>query len=577
MLHHKPHIRLLRRIIPYRKLLLPALFALLIMALAMALLPILIQQMLDSSFIQKNQASLQMASLAMIALFIVRGIAHSISIYAVEKAGSQLGVDLRADVFTKLLALPISDYRHLNKNTIDTLMADINQITHITTRNIAILIQDTLTIIGLIICILYLNQEFSFLLLLVSPLIVLIIQMTHSYSNKPNNQEILLASSNLIQRLLQSLQHYREIRLDGGQTHESQRLGKIAEPIHHAEMQQAMIRAAIVPSSQLITALIWVAIIYFMMQQAFNNTLGLDEAGALISAVLLLIIPIQRITSILAQLQQDQTIIEALFSFLDQAHEEDTGTQSMQHICGKLVFEQICFCHDTQTKPILDHINLTIKPSETIVFTHYTDNEKNALIDLILRLRQPTSGNILLDDYPLAEIKLNDLYANIAIVPGDCVLLDEKVAGNIAYGGMRCANEAKITRAAQASHAMEFIRNMPEGLQTKIDKEGGKISKAQSQQIAIARALLKNPPLLILDELSVANGPGSDSLLSALEKLVQNRTTLIFTQHIPPLKKIDRIIVLENGCITENLKTSDTPSNMRFFQSPSETKNKPVN
>ncbi|MEK6595569.1 MAG: ABC transporter transmembrane domain-containing protein, partial [Pseudomonadota bacterium] len=507
MLHHKPHIRLLGRIIPYRKLLLPALFALLIMALAMALLPILIQQILDSSFIQKNQASLQMASLATITLFIVRGIAHSISIYAVEKAGSQLGVDLRADVFTKLLALPISDYRHLNKNTIDTLMADINQITHITTRNIAMLIQDTLTIIGLIICIFYLNQEFSLLLLLVSPLIILIIQMTHGHSNKPGHQEILLASSHLIQHLLQSIRHYREIRLDGGQTHESQRLGKIAEPIYHAEMRQAMIRAAIVPSGQLITTLILVAIIYFMMQQTFNNTLGLDEAGALISAVLLLIIPIQRITSILAQLQQDQTIIEALFSFLDQAHEEDTGTQSMQHICGKLVFEQICFCHDTQTKPILDHINLTIKPSETIVFIHYTDNEKNALIDLILRLRQPTSGNILLDDYPLAEIKLNDLYANIAIVPGDCVLLDEKVAGNIAYGGMRCANEAKITRAAQASHAMEFIRNMPEGLQTKIDKEGGKISKTQSQQIAIARALLKNPALLILDEPSVVNGP----------------------------------------------------------------------
>lgn len=568
MLHHKPHVRLLGRIIPYRKLLLPASFALLIMALAMALLPIPIQQILDSSFIQKNRASLQMASLAMIALFIVRSIAHSISIYAVEKAGSQLGIDLRADVFTKLLALPISDYRHLNKNTIDTLMADINQITHTTTRNIAILIQDTLTIIGLIICIFYLSQEFSLLLLLVSPLIVLIIQMTHSHSNKPGHQEILLASSHLIQHLLQSIQHYREIRLDGGQTHESQRLGKIAEPIYHAEMRQAMIKAAIMPSGQLITTLILVAIIYFIMQQTFNNALGLDEAGALISAVLLLIIPIQRITSILAQLQQDQTIIETLFSFLDQACEEDTGTQSMQHICGKLVFEQICFCHDTQKKLILNHINFTIKPGETIVLTHYTDNEKNALIDLILRLRQPTSGNILLDDYPLAEIKLNDLYANMAIVPGDCVWLDEKVAGNIAYGGMRCANEAKITGAAQASHAMEFIRNMSEGLQTKIDKEGGKISKTQSQQIAIARALLKNPSLLILDELSVANGPESDNLLSALEKLVQNRTTLIFTQQIPPLKKIDRIVILENGCITENPRASDAPSSMQLFQEP---------
>ena len=208
--------------------------------------------------------------------------------------------------------------------------------------------------------------------------------------------------------------------------------------------------------------------------------------------------------------------IEAIFSFLDQASEQDTGTQNIQHVRGKLAFEQVRFYDDTQTKPILNHINFTIKPGETIVFTGYTEDEKNAFIDLILRFQQPTSGKILLDDYPLADIKISNLHNNIAIVSENSVLLDEKVAGNIAYGAMKCANEAKITAATQASHAMEFIREMPEGLQTLIGEKGTKISKKQYQQIAIARALLKNSPILILDGIPSVDEPDSGHLLSAL-------------------------------------------------------------
>jgi subfamily B ATP-binding cassette protein MsbA len=159
----------------------------------------------------------------------------------------------------------------------------------------------------------------------------------------------------------------------------------------------------------------------------------------------------------------------------------------------------------------------------------------------------------LLDDYLLTDISINNLHANIAIVTKDSVLLDEKVAGNIAYGAMKCANEAKITTAAQISHAMEFIREMPEGLQTDINKEGKKITTKQRQQMAIARALLKDSPILILDEMPEVGESGPDNMFEVLEKLMQNRTTLIFNRHIPHLNKIDRIIVLENGCIIENL------------------------
>ncbi|SFE46784.1 ATP-binding cassette, subfamily B, MsbA [Nitrosomonas sp. Nm166] len=524
----------------------------LIIATTSASLPILIKQLLDSTFIQKDSALLQTTLLAMITLFIVRSVASSISIYTTTKASGQLGIDLRRDMFNKLLTLPVSFYTHFNKKSeVDRLVSSINQITHHTTRHITILVQDGLTIIGLVICILYLNHELTLLLLLVSPLPILIIQMTHDHLNK-FNQKNLCASDNLIQHLLQSIQHCREIRLNGGQDHESHRLSKIAEPIYHAEIQQALSRAVLIPAGQITIALILIAMIYFLTQQIPDNPLSLDKAGAFLAAALLFINPIQRIANTPKQLEQDQRNIETLFLFLDQVSEQDTGTRSLEHVAGKLTFEQVRFCHDTQTKPILRHLNLTIKPHEAIVFTGYTDAEKNALIDLVLRLRQPTSGKILVDDQPLTEIQLNNLHANIGIITKDAALLDEKVAGNIAYGAMKCASEAKITAAAHASHAMEFIRQMPEGLQTRIGRNGARISKEQCQKIAIARVLLKNPSILILDEISATNQLDADDLCHALERLMQNRTTLIFNQDVPHLKKIDRVVVLKNGCITQN-------------------------
>lgn len=548
-------LRLLRRLFPYWKLLLLALFAMVIVAAALASLPILIKQILESTFIGKDQSLMQTAALAMIVLFIIRGIAGYISIYTANKTVGKLGIDLRMEFFNKLLTLPVNHYSHLNKNNeIDSLLLDISQISQSTSRYITVITQDSLTIVGLIICTFYLNQEFSLFLLLVTSFVLLVTQMTRNHLNSPD-QKNWQASKNLTQHLSQSIVHHRKIRLDGGQMYESQRLGKISETIYHAEMQQALARAIAVPASQIITALILTAVIYMVALQVITGALNLHEVGALISVVLLLVLPIQRIAGLPKQLAHDQKILENIFSFLDQASEHDTGIISIPHVSGKFVFEQVRFCSDAHATPILNHINFTIKPGEVTVFTGYTAEEKNALINLILHLQQPTSGRILLDDHPLADIQLNNLHANIAIVTEDDYLLDEKIAGNIAYGTMRCANEAKITTAAHASHAMEFIRHMPDGLQTQIGKEDTTINQQQFRQLAIARALVKNAPILILDEIPTAQEESnSGNLLSALEKLIQNRTTLIFNQYIPQLKKVDRIIVLENGCITESLK-----------------------
>lgn len=549
--------RLARKLAPYWKLLLLALSAMLIAAALLALLPILVKHMLEGAFILQDSSLIQTTSLTMVAVFIVRGLAGYISLYITGKASGKLGIDLRMEFFNKLLTLPVGCYAHFDSHQTGALIAHINTITQTATGHIARLTQDCLTIIALMICTLHLNQEFAILLLLAIPLILLIHQMTQSRFNQSGYQHS-PAADDLLEHLTQSVAHYRKIRLDGGQQHESQRLGKISTAIYQAEMQQTQIKAMVIPSGQFIMMLIMVAIAYIIALQAINGTLGLPETAALITIVLLFILPVQRIANLPKQLEHDQTALEVIFAYLDQASEQDSGTLGIPQDCAKLVFDQVRCEDDACAKPILNYMHFTLQPGETVVFTGYTLEEKNALIDLILRLRQPASGKISLNNQLLPDIQLNRLHASIALISPDTFLLDEKIAGNIAYGAMRCSNEAKITTAVQASRAVEFIRHMSEGLQTTIGPGGAAINRKQLQQLAIARAFVKDPRILILDELFTSQESDPENLLSVLEKLMQNRTTLIFNPSIPQLQKIDRIFVLENGCITENLKEPDS-------------------
>ncbi|MDV6346518.1 ABC transporter transmembrane domain-containing protein [Nitrosomonas sp. Is35] len=550
--------RLVRKLAPYWKLLLLALSAMLMVALLLAFLPLLVKHMLAGAFVLQDPSLIQTTSLTMVAVFAARGLAGYISLYATGKAGGKLGADLRMEFFNKLLTLPIHCYAHFNSHQTSALIAHINTIAQTTAGHLARLTQDCLTIIALMICTLRLNQEFAILLLLAIPLILLIHQMTQSRFNKPEYQHS-PAVGDLIEHLAQSVAHYRKIRLDGGQHHESQRLGKISAAIYQADMQQTQIKAMAIPAGQLIMMLIMLAVAYIIALQAINGALDLPETGALITIVLLFILPLQRIANLPKQLEHDQTTLEAIFAFLDQPSEQDSGTLGTPQGCAKLVFDQVRYEDDTGAKPTLNHMHFTVRPGEVVVFTSYTLEEKNALIDLILCLRRPASGKILLNDQPLPDIQLNRLYANIALVATDTFLLDDKIAGNIAYGAMRCSNEAKITAAVQASHAIEFVRHMPEGLQTDISAKGTAITRHQLQQLAIARAFVKDPRILILDELFTPQEPDPGNLLPVLEKLMQNRTTLIFNPSIPQLQKIDRIFVLENGCIAESLRAADSP------------------
>lgn len=550
--------RLFSRLTPYRKLHLLAAGSMLLIAATIAAFPLLIQQLLDSIFITRDHTALQSTTLIVIGLFAIHAAAVYFKLSSIGKINSVLADDLRMGVIDKLLALPVNRCPQLFKNNqINQLIAHIHQVSPNVIRHFAQSLQDCLIIFGLIVCTLYLNQEFTILLLMIAPLLALICRLAAypGQSDQKNSSVI----EGLLQHLYQAFEHHRTIRLDGGLKQECERLGKISTKIQLDETQRTKLSAMATAFSQAIAALIIIAAGYAVAFQAINATMNLAEIGALVCATLLLISPAQRILKIPRQLEYHQKPLEAIFAFLDQPLETDTGILNIPQFHGKLSFERVCYDDEAESKPILSHINFAIKPGETVVFKGYSAREKTALIDLILRLQQPVSGNIWLDDHPVEQIKLDNLYANIALVSTEAYLLDDKIAGNIAYGMKHCSNEALITAAAQASGAMEFIRHLPAGLQTQMDLQGSELTRQQLLQLAIARAFVKNAPILILDEIFAITGHDSGKLLSVLETLMENRTTLIFTQQFPQqLKKIDRIIVLENGSITKNLRTMDS-------------------
>lgn len=529
-----------------------ALLGMMITALTLSMLPALLMQLLDSTFINKELALIKFISLAIIMLFIVHSVANYIGDGAINVVGNKFGRDLHLAMFNKLLSLPEKYCAELTKNNLNTrFIVHLNTITHTSINIITILIKDSLTMIGLLAWMFYLNWELALLILLITSAIILISRLINGYLSKTSDRTLQTARE-VAKAAFDSIKNYQIIKLHGGQTQESERFMSKAEQMYLARIKQNNAKALGIALAQAFIVIILIAITHLITQQPYNNETTPGAVASLIIAALMLVLSLKRVSQINHYLLQGQHALANIFSLLDQKDEEDTGTATIKHCHGELIFDKVSFCCDTQTQPVLNDISLTIKPGEIVVFSGMTESGKTVFINLILRFLYPTNGRILLDGHDLASLKLTSLHESIALIPQKSSSFNDTAAINIAYGAMKCANEAQITAAAQAAHAIDFIREMPEGLQTIIGEYGVKLTEIQCQHIAIARALLKNSPILILDEIPKASNSKADhNLQEALNTLIQGRTTLIITQHPTTLAKIDRIFILKNGSMTE--------------------------
>ena len=546
------YLRLLQYVKPYWRVFALSLLGMVIVALTEPALPALLQPLLDGTFVHRDETLVRWMPFIILGLIVVRGSAEYMGAYSISWVGNRLVVDLRTAMFDKLLALSTPYYDdHASGNLMSKLTYDVTQVTAAATSVLTVIFRDTVSLIGLLAWMLWLNWKLTLFALVMAPLIVGVVRLI-SVRLRNSSRAVQQAMGDVTQVLQETIDGHKVVKLFGGQRYEATRFAEQANRVRHFMMKQVTAAAASVPVVQLLAGIALASIVYLATQQSGSGQVTVGEFVSFITAMLMLTAPLKRITGINEPLQRGLAAAESVFELIDQPSERDPGQITIARAHGEIRFDDVSFSYIDASRPALDSIALTVNPGETVALVGASGSGKSTLANLVPHFYRPSAGCILLDGNNLETLTLASLRANIALVSQDVVLFNDTVAANIAYGVMRDTQEADIVAAAEAAHAMEFIRHMPQGLQTLVGENGVKLSGGQRQRLAIARALLKNAPVLILDEATSALDSESERhVQAALEALMQGRTTIVIAHRLSTIEKASRIVVLDRGRIAE--------------------------
>ena len=546
------YLRLLGYTKPYWRIFALSILSMAVAAGTEAVLPVLLKTILDGTFVHKDELTIRLIPLYILAVFLVRGVSTFAATYTITWVGNKAVMDLREAMFSKLLTLSARFYDdHATGNLISKLTFDVTQVTAAATTVVTIGTRDSIMIAGLLGWLFYLNWKLTLLSLIMAPVIVFIMR-TVSRRLRVASRNSQRAMGDITQVIEESVSAHKVVKLFGGQEYERHRFNSQANWVRRHAMKQATAAAANIPIVQMVAAIALAVIVYLATEQSRSDETTVGGFLSFITAMLMLTPPLKRLAGVSEHMQRGLAASESVFELLDTSGETDTGSKVITRTSGRLQFENVSFAYQDKEKLALKNINLEIPAGETVALVGASGSGKSTLANLVPRFYSPNRGRITLDGSDLVELTLDSLRSNIALVSQEVVLFNDTVAANIAYGQMRDVPEAEIIAAAQAAHAMEFIREMPQGLQTLVGERGVRMSGGQRQRIAIARAILKNAPILILDEATSALDSESERhVQAALETLMRGRTTLVIAHRLSTIEKADRIVVLQKGEIVE--------------------------
>jgi subfamily B ATP-binding cassette protein MsbA len=462
-------------------------------------------------------------------------------------------MDLRGRMFDRLQVLPIHFFdNHSSGNIISRHTYNVSRVMNAATDVIITLVKDTLTIVGLLAYALYINWQLSLIVFVIAPPTALTIRYFSRRMRRLSRS--LQDSVGDITRVIQeAINGNREVRIFGGEEYERRRFHDINNWIRRYNMKVAAASEINVPVVQIITVGALSVVVYFAAIQSQSGAITVGEFVSLITALALLSAPIKRLTKLNVQLQSGLAAAESVFSLIDESPEIDRGETTLDRVRGDLAFRHVYYTHVGSNRSVLRDINLEIKAGETIALVGPSGGGKTTLASLLPRFYNPSAGTILLDGVDIQEITLASLRKQIAFVGQHIILFNDTVAANIAYGVQgRKVGDPEIRAAAEKAHALEFIEKLPDGFNTMVGENGVRLSAGQRQRLAIARALIKDAPILILDEATSALDTESEKIVqAALDTLRSGRTSLIIAHRLSTIENADRILVMQDGSIVE--------------------------
>ncbi|MDQ0008485.1 subfamily B ATP-binding cassette protein MsbA [Luteibacter jiangsuensis] len=512
----------------------------------------MLKPLIDNLFVEKDPYTIFWMPIWIVGIFLVRGVASYATDYGIAYVGRNVVQAIRIDVFAAYLRLPAAFFaREPSGQQISRITYTSEQVASASADSLKVAVTEGLTVVGMLCVMLYHSPYLAMALLVLVPCVVVIVTVI-SRRYRKISKRIQGNMGTVTSAVEEAVAANREVRIYGGQVRETARFGDVAERQRRLNLKVSSTSAMSSATIQTTGAVALATLVFLGTRPHVLNSITPGVFTAVLTAMGAMLPSLKRLAGIQASLQKGVTAAEDLFEIIDEPAEVDTGTEELVRTKGDIRFEDVKLVYERNNHVALRGVDLACAPGTVTALVGRSGSGKSSLVSLLPRFYEPSDGRILIDGRDYRQYKLPSLRKQIAWVGQHVVLFDDTVAANIAYGEMAGASEAEIAAAAQAANAMEFIERLPEGLNTRIGQGGNSLSGGQRQRIAIARAILKNAPILVLDEATSALDTESERLIQdALTRLMRDRTTLVIAHRLSTIEHADQIAVMDQGRIVE--------------------------
>ncbi|WP_156383696.1 lipid A export permease/ATP-binding protein MsbA [Pseudoxanthomonas sp. Root65] len=537
---------------PYRGLLVLAALGMLIEAAAGGAFSKLMEPVVNETFIDRDKSKSLLLPLAIVGLFVIRGIAGYVTDMGMGKAARSIARDVRVNVLGKYLRLPGLRF---DTEPVPAMLvrlgSDADQMAQAAVDAMKVMLQQVLQIIAALVVMFWTSWQVTLAILIMAPPLAWIMDKVAKRYRRISHR-IQESGAEMMQAADQTLSNQQEVKVYGAQGSELARYESLANANLRLAMKVEATRSVSSAMVQLMGAIGLALLLFFAGREAIAGRLTAGGFVTLMISMMAIIPALKQLTNVQNMLQRGVASAQRLFSVLDADDEKDTGTRPLDRARGLLEFRDITTRYPGQSRPALEGISFTARPGTVTAIVGRSGSGKSTLIKLIPRFYEYESGQILLDGHPLQDYRLADLRRQVALVGQQVMLFDGTVAANVAYGELQGAEAVAMEEAVRGANAMEFVNEMPDGLQAPIGNKGGRLSGGQRQRLAIARAMLKDAPILILDEATAALDNESERLVqNALQKLMPDRTTLVIAHRLSTIEHADQVLVLDQGRLVE--------------------------